>query len=110
MAIGRLAILSGYVKVIVSGAPQEVVFAYASLETDFVEVPGSYGLRLLGEPGTLLGNATLSDAGTQVLHSLVPDLGPSAQGLPLHLQVVAVTPTGPVLGEAATVVVLDSAF
>jgi hypothetical protein len=100
------------VTVVFIGQPGEFVQLLGSLAPDELSVPSVYGSLLLQWPGIVpLLSATLHASGQIILQTGIPMLDPMLEGVELKLQVLTF-PTGGgfVLGEAATLVVLDSAF
>ncbi len=100
------------VTVVFIGQPGEFVQVLGSLAPDELSVPSVYGSLLLQWSGIVpLLSATLHASGQIILQTGLPMLDPTLEGVELKLQVLTF-PTGGgfVLGEAATLVVLDSAF
>jgi hypothetical protein len=96
---------------VASGEPFEPLAIYASVGTALSALPSVFGLQLLKPPLLLLGGTVLPADGMFQVQAAVPDLGVSAEGLPLRLQTVGLsTSSGFVLGEAATLVLLDAAL
>ena len=94
-----------------SGEPQELVLGFASTGTALIQLSSTYGFLHLAPPGFFLWASPLPDTGSLTIQLTVPQLVPSIEGLPLFLQIVGLAPGGEfVLGEAGTVVLLDSSF
>jgi hypothetical protein len=75
------------------------------------ELPGAVGQLLITPPAILLGAAVLPPGGTVLFQTTVSEIGAGVDAFPLRLQTLALTGAGElVLGEAATLVLLDAAF
>ncbi len=102
---GALAVVVG------SSAPGDLVAVYASFEPAMLELSSLLGVLLLAPPQVFLGASVLPASGAFQLQESVPDLGASVDALSLRLQAVVLTASGAVvLGEPATLVLLDAAF
>jgi hypothetical protein len=95
--------------VLAAGEPFDLLAVYASAGPALVELPGVQGLLLLQPPQIHVSTAVLSPSGVHQVQQSVPELGPSVQGIALRLQAASMSPVGAfVLGEAATLVLLDA--
>jgi hypothetical protein len=96
---------------VASGEPFELLAIYASTGTALNVLPSVSGFQLLKPPFLLLGATVLPADGEFQVQATVPELGAAVAGLTLRLQVVRLPPTGGfVLGEPATLVLLDAAL
>jgi hypothetical protein len=96
---------------VASGEPFQLLAVYASFAPALVELPGAAGFQLLAPAVVLFGAAVLPASGELTIAGHVPDLGASVQGLTLRLQAVGLSSSGGfMLGEPATLVLLDSAL
>ena len=92
-----------------SGEPSELLALYAGLEPAHLPLPSLFGLQLVQAPLLLFGPAVVPKTGELQFQAAVPELGAAVTGMALRLQVVSLPPGGGfVLGEAATLVLLDA--